>query len=271
MFQRKITVREVNKYLSAVIDELLVKHGKVSNPGFESELEQITGIHWKQVKNYRNHPQQDLAVSDNAKVKKFVLSQRRKSLLGKLLHRRVWVPVATIVFLVIGVLMIRLWTKNWRAPITKVAESVPAKKQVSIPPEIFKGRIKIYIQKYKMSFQLGPIDPNLAGFQEMVCQPVDSGQIKPDSDKRVCMFSNDANRWNLFQFQITLKNESVISFGLVTDNPKWLNEWRSQVEKQISSPLKYDSRAATFTETWTDGRESVEVTQAAIRVRLTNE
>ena len=72
----KITVREVNKYLSPLIKELKAKHIKVTNPDFETELIQISGIGWKQVKNYQNHPDPSKQVKDNSKVRKFVLNQR---------------------------------------------------------------------------------------------------------------------------------------------------------------------------------------------------
>lgn len=66
-------VRDVNKALDKVINELLEKHGKISNPDFEKELEVITGIGYKQVKNYKNHPRPDSRINGNSKILPFAM------------------------------------------------------------------------------------------------------------------------------------------------------------------------------------------------------
>jgi hypothetical protein len=77
VFKWKITYREVDQHLTRVVDELLLKHGSVTNPAFEAELESITGIGWKQVKNYKNHPRPAQTVAENSKVKKFIYHSRK--------------------------------------------------------------------------------------------------------------------------------------------------------------------------------------------------
>lgn len=77
-FKINPTIKEINKYLSQIIEELLEKHGKVSSPEFDKELQERTGIAWKQVKNYRNHPKPGQRIRDNAKVLNFVLDCRKK-------------------------------------------------------------------------------------------------------------------------------------------------------------------------------------------------
>lgn len=71
-----IRVKEVNKYLSPLIRDLKLKHVKVTNPDFEKELAALTGIGWKQVKNYQNHPNPNQVLNDNSKVRAFVLKKR---------------------------------------------------------------------------------------------------------------------------------------------------------------------------------------------------
>lgn len=72
------TVREINRYLSPVIENLLEKHKKVSNPDFENELKQITGIGYRQARNYKHHPKPLSRVNDNALIIPFVLNCRKQ-------------------------------------------------------------------------------------------------------------------------------------------------------------------------------------------------
>ena len=50
------TIKEANRYLDKLADELLAKHGS-QNEAFEAEILAITGISNRQRKNYKNHPQ----------------------------------------------------------------------------------------------------------------------------------------------------------------------------------------------------------------------
>lgn len=76
-FRLNPTVREVNRYLSPLIEQLTEKHVKVSNPEFEDELKQLTGIGWKQAKNYKNHPKPGQRLNDNAQITEFVFQCRK--------------------------------------------------------------------------------------------------------------------------------------------------------------------------------------------------
>ena len=72
------TVSEVNRYIKPIVEELAAKHQKVTHPDFDQELREITGIGWKQVKNYRNHPNQTLSIQKNSKVLSFVFKSRKQ-------------------------------------------------------------------------------------------------------------------------------------------------------------------------------------------------
>jgi hypothetical protein len=78
LYGGRISVRETNKYLDQVVEELKLKHEKVSHEDFDHDLEAITGIRWKQVKNYKNHPKPGQEIQDNSKVKTFIYEQRKK-------------------------------------------------------------------------------------------------------------------------------------------------------------------------------------------------
>lgn len=79
LFQFNPTIKETSKYLQETVDELLKKHGSVSNPDFEKELIETTGIAYKQIKNYKNHPKPNQRIKDNAIVIKFVREKRKQN------------------------------------------------------------------------------------------------------------------------------------------------------------------------------------------------
>lgn len=97
IFKKKVTVRDVNRYLSPVVEKLLVKHKKISNPDFEAELEKVTGIKWKQVKNYKNHPSPNSVVASNAKVRDFVLRRYQGDIKRRVFEMSLY--LITIVFM----------------------------------------------------------------------------------------------------------------------------------------------------------------------------
>ena len=78
LYGGKISVREANKYLDRAVEELKLKHEKVSHEEFDNDLDAMTGIRWKQVKNYKNHPKPGQEIQDNSKVKTFIYEQRKK-------------------------------------------------------------------------------------------------------------------------------------------------------------------------------------------------
>jgi len=80
----KVTVAEVQRYTKPIVSNLLEKYNKVTHPDFDEELRKITGIGWKQIKNYRNHPNPNSEVKSNSKVGKYILLQRRANKFYKL-------------------------------------------------------------------------------------------------------------------------------------------------------------------------------------------
>ena len=100
-----VKVSEVNKYVKPVVEELKVKFNKTTHPDFDSELRNKIGIGWKQVKNYRNHPNPNKIINENSKVIKFILKERASDkyfLLKKYLSR-------LIIFLLIIILTLILY------------------------------------------------------------------------------------------------------------------------------------------------------------------
>ena len=97
-FRLNPTVREINRYLSPLIEELTRKHVKVSNPEFEEELKALTGIGWKQVKNYKNHPKPGQRLNDNASINEFVYKSRKQD-------KKRTIIIATILILLIFIFL----------------------------------------------------------------------------------------------------------------------------------------------------------------------
>ncbi len=99
--QNKILVCEVNRYTKQVVNELLAKYNKVTHPDFDKELRNITGIGWKQIKNYRNHPDPSATINDNSKVKKFIIFKRKTDKYYK--FKKIAVPIvfSLMVFLIL--------------------------------------------------------------------------------------------------------------------------------------------------------------------------
>ncbi len=84
MFNKnRVIVSEVNRYTKPVIEQLLAKYNKVTHPDFDRELREVTGIGWKQIKNYRNHPNPSTSISENSKIKNFILKKRKTDKLYK--------------------------------------------------------------------------------------------------------------------------------------------------------------------------------------------
>lgn len=103
--KNKIIVSEVNRYTKPVVARLLVKYNKVTHPDFDQELREVTGIGWKQIRNYRNHPNQSSSISENSKIKTFILENRKTD---KLYKAKV-LCINIIVFILAGLLIMTLY------------------------------------------------------------------------------------------------------------------------------------------------------------------
>lgn len=112
LFQFNPTIKETSKYLQETVDELLKKYGSVSNPDFEKELIETTGIAYKQIKNYKNHPKPSQRIKDNAIVIKFVREKRKQNRLKIYAIHAAKISAAILVVTCIWY----LWPKSPPAP-----------------------------------------------------------------------------------------------------------------------------------------------------------
>ena len=151
----KITIREANKYLDEVVEELKLKHEKVTHEDFDKDLEEITGIRWKQVKNYKNHPNPGQEIQDNSKVKTFILERRRHNKAH--IFKRSGVLLLTLV--IIGLVLYRIFLPR------EIVKFVSIKEGTASIPQVTEAKIKLGIPgladeiklgTHKDKFSLGP-------------------------------------------------------------------------------------------------------------------
>lgn len=171
IFKVPITVKEVSYHLAKEVDRLLIIHKKVSNPDFEAELVKNTGIGWKQVKNYKNHPKQYQVVSDNAKILEFVEEARSRDKFYKLKACCLYLG---LLILIMGAGWIGFKLLYNPAPKTYivVTNKLPAKAlsiaEVKFAPTVFE------IPETAQKIQLGKIEDSGINLNEFNCNEMES-------------------------------------------------------------------------------------------------
>lgn len=161
MFRINPTIREANKYLSGTVDALLKKHGGVSNEDFERDLVNATGIGWKQVKNYKNHPKPGERLKDNAVVLRFVLQARARDTGRKV--RRITTKAVAVLALAYAVF--------WYATAPKKIEQFVIHE---VPPnahssEVVDTRVFLTLPSKSWMFRLGPLEHSSLPVDKFTC------------------------------------------------------------------------------------------------------
>lgn len=199
------SVRETNKYLKVVIDQLLEKHGKVSNPDFENELAEITGIGWKQVKNYKNHPRPSQRLKDNSKVLSFILQSRGNDKL-----RKVKLAFLTIGLIIGGTYVIYFILTPLLKPKYKVLTldnslnmSLPISKEVN-----YESSFIIPVENWVIA--LGHIKDSQINLDKFDCQKI-------SSTIRSCQYERGQNGVGQDEVTITIN----INNDFITDFTIW--------------------------------------------------
>ena len=147
LYGGRISVREANKYLDRVVEELKLKHEKVSHEDFDNDLEAITGIRWKQVKNYKNHPKPGQEIQDNSKVKNFIFEQRKKDKAH--LVKRIGILACAFIILVFVASRIFMPNESVRIVQMKTGETKPqvTKTKIAISVPGISNEIKLGMDK----------------------------------------------------------------------------------------------------------------------------
>lgn len=176
LFKIPITVKEASKYLDIEVKRLLEIHAKVSNPDFEAELLKTTGIGWKQVKNYKNHPNQFQIIKDNAKVIEFVERSRN-------LDRWFKVKVASLISLVVLIITLPIggiwfYLAN-QVPKTYIVKTNITETQTLKFPKTFKvAPLLIHVPNSLIKLQLGPVQNSNINLSDFTCTKLETVNSK---------------------------------------------------------------------------------------------
>ena len=160
------SVREINRYLTPVLDELLAKHKKVSNPDFEKEFKEVTGIGYRQARNYKHHPKPYSRVNDNALVIPFILLRRRGDN-----KRKVKLIFISIALLGITVLFGYKFYKTITAPTVNIITSNNQDKVNVDIGEVTRKKLslKINLNNQDVNFNLGQKQTGILNNERYKC------------------------------------------------------------------------------------------------------
>lgn len=202
LFQFNPTIRETNKYLDKTVGELITKHGNVSNPDFEKDLIATTGIGWKQVKNYKNHPKPYQRLKDNSVVIKYVRGCRQKDTWRKV---RLATFAASSLISVIGI-------SYWYITKPKEVEKFVVHEFPPTPPqdiENIETRVFLKVESKGWLFRLGPVAHSSIDFEKFSCfnQPV--------TGLKNCSY-NETSEAGLLQATVLLDGNLIRKFTLMT-------------------------------------------------------
>ncbi len=218
LFRFNPTIKEANKYLSKTTDALSKKHGGVSNEEFETELIKITGIGWKQVKNYKNHPKPSERIKDNAVVLKYLREQQANDIFLKIRHRLTY---AAIVFLIISAIyyLSNLPRKESLIIYQNSPKSIASRELIS--------DFNLTVPSVDKTFSIGVTDLNFDNFN---CSVV-------ETNEKMCTLENKNN-----QLSIRINTNTVTQFNLMLLDIKDAVD----IDSQIKRYLKKHSIAPTI-------------------------
>lgn len=218
LFQFNPTIRETNKYLSKTVDDLQKKHGGVSNEEFERELTTITGIGWKQVKNYKNHPKPSERIKGNAVILKFVLQARARDT-GRKVRRlaSMLVAVASIGYAV-------LWFVNRPNRIEQfIIHEFPPAAHRSATVE---SRLFVTLISKGWLFRLGPLERSQVPIAEFSCMDI------LGIGGRNCSFQGPT-----VQATIILDGNIVRGYAVISFDPEDIAELRKQLVELLGAQI----------------------------------
>lgn len=199
LFRINPTIRETNKYLSETTEILLKKHGMVSSEEFEKDLVEKTGIGWKQVKNYKNHPKPGDRLKDNAVVLKFVVNARARDTKRK---------VRRTVTVCIGVIAVAYTTYHFAMIPKKIEQFIvheaPPK---AFSSEVAETRIFLTVPSKDWLFRLGPLEHSRIPINMFTCFDIQGTGTKncsfrgPSTEATLILDGNFVRRYSLLSFE----------------------------------------------------------------------
>ncbi|MBL7670757.1 MAG: hypothetical protein JNM39_09740 [Bdellovibrionaceae bacterium] len=243
LFRFNPTIRETNKYLSKTVDELLKKHGGVSNEDFERDIVATTGIGWKQVKNYKNHPKPNERLKDNSVVVKYIRECRAKDI-----FRRIrFYALAFSGIAVVGFIFYRYVTALKTVEAFAVHEVAQP-----LPPNYDKLETKVFLEVRDFVLRLGPIKHSKVPLEKFSCSKL------PVVGLTNCTFSV-TNSSGLFQIVLILDHDFVRRFSVVSVEPSEIEKLREQLGDRVNKEIAAVDPKPLSQKQFKVGDESVEI------------
>lgn len=223
LFQLNPTIREANKYLSETVEALTAKHGGVSSEDFEKELVSITGIGWKQVKNYKNHPKPSERLKDNALVLKFI-RQKQSQDTGRKIRRffNYTVPLVAVVLSI-------YWYVNKPREVEQfIVHQVPPSAHTT---EAKETRIFLKVSSKGWLFRLGPTNQSDVPLDKFTCSDLQGMNMKN------CSY-NEASGVDGLQVVIILDGGIIRRYTIMAFNSDDVHSLMVQLSKLLGDKIE---------------------------------
>jgi hypothetical protein len=243
LFRFNPTIRETNKYLSKTVDELLKKHSGVSNEDFERDLVSITGIGWKQVKNYKSHPKPSERLKDNSVVIKYIRDCQKRDSARKARH----VALAVGSLTVIGIFGYRLATSPNKVEAFAVHEVAQP-----LPNDYSKAETKVFLEIRNFVLRLGPVKHSKVPLDKFSCSKL------PAVGLTNCSLSETGSA-GLFQIVLIMDHDFVRRYSVTSVDSNEIEKLRLQLVDRVDSSLASDDAKPLSQKQFKVGDESVQV------------
>lgn len=223
LFRFNPTIREANKYLNETVAVLSTKYGGVSNEDFEKELVATTGIGWKQVKNYKNHPKPSERLKDNAIVLKYVLQARNKDT-----GRKVRLSLSYVVSFVAVVGSIYWYVSRPREIEQFVVHEAPPSAHNT---EVKETRIFLKLSSRKWLLRLGPLNQSSVPLDKFICAD------NAGTGTKNCSFNEITSNGN-FQAFLLLDGGIIRRYSVMSFDPNDVQALMGQLSELLGDKIK---------------------------------
>lgn len=242
MFRFNPTIRETNQYLSKTVDDLLKKHGGVSNEDFERDLVAATGIGWKQVKNYKNHPKPGERLKDNSIVIKFIRERRKQDTSRK-------VRLGALAVVGFGIIV----AFGYRYITTpKTIEAFAVHEVAQLPPNYDKLETKVFLEVRDFVLRLGPIKHSKIPLDKFSCSKISAEGLTN------CTFS-ETDTVGLFQIVLILDHDFVRRYSVVSVDPLEIKKMREQLAARVDRGFASEDSKPLSQKQFKIGDENIQV------------
>lgn len=250
LFQFNPTIRQTNRYLRKVVDDLTSKHGGVSNEEFERELVATTGIGWKQAKSYLNNPKPSQRIKDNAIILKFVRARQGADTFRK--YTRLSVAVAIAVTATCGIYFYATKPNPIEQFVVHEVPPIAPYKTENIATKVF-----IEIPSHGWTLRVGPLKHSKIPLEKFVCTKLPTMGLKNCS-------LNTADKGGLLQVTVLIDDDMVRKFTVMTFNPENIRAFRKQLGARVDERLSREpASTGLIQEQFKVDQESVQVSSSA--------